>query len=74
MGDPLLYVAAGLFVGVMVGLTGVGGGALMTPILVLLFGQSPVIAVGTDLMFSATTKLAATALRACSMEREFLCY
>jgi hypothetical protein len=45
----------------MVGLTGVGGGALMTPILVLLFGQSPVMAVGTDLMFSATTKLAATA-------------
>jgi uncharacterized protein len=61
MGDPLLYVAAGLFVGIMIGLTGVGGGALMTPILVLLFGQSPVVAVGTDLMFSATTKLAATA-------------
>src|SRR5580693_10365849 len=61
MGDPLLYVAAGLFVGVMVGLTGVGGGSLMTPILVLLFGQSPVVAVGTDLMFSATTKLIATA-------------
>src|SRR3984957_8834166 len=61
MGNPLLYVAAGLFVGIMVGLTGVGGGSLMTPILVLLFGQSPVMAVGTDLMFSATTKLAATA-------------
>src|ERR1700692_3686013 len=61
MFNPLLYVAAGLFVGVMVGLTGVGGGSLMTPILVLLFGQSPVVAVGTDLMFSATTKLAATA-------------
>lgn len=61
MTDPVLYAAAGLFVGTMVGLTGVGGGALMTPILVLLFGQSPVMAVGTDLMFSATTKLAATA-------------
>jgi uncharacterized membrane protein YfcA len=61
MSDPILYVAAGLFVGAMVGLTGVGGGSLMTPILVLLFGQSPVVAVGTDLMFSATTKLAATA-------------
>jgi uncharacterized protein len=61
MFNPLLYVAAGLFVGIMVGLTGVGGGSLMTPILVLLFGQSPVIAVGTDLMFSAVTKLAATA-------------
>src|ERR1700728_2407739 len=61
MFNPLLYVAAGLFVGIMIGLTGVGGGALMTPILVLIFGQSPVVAVGTDLMFSATTKLAATA-------------
>jgi hypothetical protein len=61
MSEPLLYVAAGLFVGTMVGLTGVGGGSLMTPILVLIFGQSPVVAVGTDLMFSATTKLAATA-------------
>jgi uncharacterized membrane protein YfcA len=59
--ESLLYIAAGLFVGAMVGLTGVGGGSLMTPILVLLFGQSPVVAVGTDLVFSATTKLVATA-------------
>ena len=61
MSESLLYIAAGLFVGAMVGLTGVGGGSLMTPILVLLFGQSPVVAVGTDLVFSATTKLVATA-------------
>ena len=61
MTDPFLYVVAGLFVGAMVGLTGVGGGSLMTPILVLIFGQSPVVAVGTDLVFSATTKLVATA-------------
>jgi len=61
MTDPLLYVVAGLFVGAMVGLTGVGGGSLMTPILVLIFGQSPAVAVGTDLVFSATTKLVATA-------------
>jgi uncharacterized protein len=59
--ESILYIAAGLFVGGMVGLTGVGGGSLMTPILVLLFGQSPVVAVGTDLVFSATTKLVATA-------------
>lgn len=59
--DPLAYVVAGLFVGAMVGLTGVGGGSLMTPILVLIFGQSPAVAVGTDLVFSATTKLVATA-------------
>lgn len=61
MPDSLLYVVAGLFVGSVVGLTGVGGGSLMTPILVLIFGQSPAVAVGTDLMFSAATKLAATA-------------
>jgi uncharacterized membrane protein YfcA len=59
--DSLLYVVAGLFVGSVVGLTGVGGGSLMTPILVLIFGQSPAVAVGTDLVFSAATKLAATA-------------
>jgi uncharacterized membrane protein YfcA len=61
MSDPILYVIAGLFVGLVVGLTGVGGGSLMTPILVLIFGQSPAVAVGTDLVFSASTKLAATA-------------
>lgn len=61
MSVPYLYAAAGLLVGAMVGLTGVGGGSLMTPILMLLFGQSPAVAVGTDLVFSATTKLAATA-------------
>jgi uncharacterized protein len=57
----LLYMLCGLLVGALVGLTGVGGGSLMTPLLVLLFGQPPAVAVGTDLMFSATTKLAATA-------------
>lgn len=61
MADPLLYIAAGLLVGLLVGLTGVGGGSLMTPILVLFFGQSPAVAVGTDLVFSAATKVAATA-------------
>jgi len=58
---PLLYVAVGALVGLMVGFTGVGGGSLMTPILVLGFGQPPTIAVGTDLVFSAVTKVAATA-------------
>jgi uncharacterized membrane protein YfcA len=61
MTDSLLFVVAGLFVGAVVGLTGVGGGSLMTPILVLIFGQSPAVAVGTDLLFSASTKLVATA-------------
>jgi uncharacterized protein len=61
MTNPLLYALCGLLVGVLVGLTGVGGGSVMTPLLVLIFGQSPAAAVGTDLVFSATTKLAATA-------------
>src|SRR5580693_6650845 len=56
-----LYAGAGLLVGTLVGLTGVGGGSMMTPILMLLFGQSPAVAVGTDLLFAATTKLVATA-------------
>lgn len=47
---------AGLFVGLLVGMTGVGGGALMTPLLVLLFGVAPATAVGTDLWFAALTK------------------
>jgi uncharacterized protein len=59
--NPFLYAICGLIVGALVGLTGVGGGSLMTPILVLLFGQPPAVAVGTDLMFSASTKLVATA-------------
>jgi uncharacterized protein len=53
---------AGLFVGAIVGLTGVGGGALMTPILVLLFGVAPQTAVGTDLLYVSLTKLFGTAV------------
>lgn len=51
-----LHVFAGLFVGLMVGMTGVGGGSLMAPILILLFGVAPATAVGTDLWFAALTK------------------
>lgn len=51
-----LHVIAGLFVGVMVGMTGVGGGSLMAPILILLFGVAPTTAVGTDLWFASITK------------------
>lgn len=58
---PLLYVLCGAIVGALVGLTGVGGGSLMTPLLVLFFGLPPSTAVGTDLLFSASTKLVATA-------------
>ncbi len=58
----LLHGFAGLFVGFMVGLTGVGGGSLMTPILVLLFGVAPATAVGTDLLFAAVTKTVGSAV------------
>ncbi len=51
-----LYPLSGLFVGLIVGLTGVGGGSLMTPLLVLLFGIQPAVAVGTDLLYAAITK------------------
>ncbi len=50
----------GLLVGLFVGLTGVGGGSLMTPLLVLLFGIHPSTAVGTDLLFAAITKSVGT--------------
>ena len=54
----VLHAIAGLLVGFLVGLTGVGGGSLMTPLLVLMFGVSPATAVGTDLLFASTTKIA----------------
>lgn len=50
------FVFAGAAVGFIIGLTGVGGGSLMTPLLVLVFGFPPAIAVGTDLMYAALTK------------------
>src|ERR1700719_575374 len=53
--DPL-YVASGFGVGLLVGMTGVGGGSLMTPLLILLFGIHPATAVGTDLLYAAATK------------------
>ena len=53
--DPL-YVLSGILVGGLVGITGVGGGSLMTPILVLLFGMHPATAVGTDLLYASITK------------------
>jgi uncharacterized membrane protein YfcA len=56
----LTYVISGFAVGALVGLTGVGGGSLMTPLLTLLFGVSPTVAVGTDLAFASTTKAAGT--------------
>lgn len=56
----LMYSVSGLAVGFLVGLTGVGGGSLMTPLLVLLFGVHPATAVGTDLLYAAATKATGT--------------
>jgi uncharacterized membrane protein YfcA len=53
--DPLIIVF-GLAVGVLVGLTGIGGGSLMTPVLILVVGVKPVVAIGTDLAYGAVTK------------------
>ncbi len=55
-----LYTLSGFAVGAIVGLTGVGGGSLMTPLLVLLFGLHPATAVGTDLLYAALTKAGGT--------------
>jgi len=59
--DPA-YAVSGFGVGMLVGLTGVGGGSLMTPLLVLLFGLEPRAAVGTDLLYASLTKAAGSAV------------
>jgi uncharacterized membrane protein YfcA len=56
----LTYIVSGFAVGLLVGMTGVGGGSLMTPLLTLLFGVPPSVAVGTDLAFASITKSAGT--------------
>src|SRR5450830_324355 len=56
----LAFIFAGFFVGAIVGLTGVGGGSLMTPILIFFFDTKPYLAVGTDLLFAAFTKMGGT--------------
>src|SRR5882724_2470604 len=58
--DPL-YVVSGFGVGLLVGMTGVGGGSLMTPLLILLFGIHLATAVGTDLLYAAATKTGGSA-------------
>lgn len=55
-----LFILSGFLVGLLVGLTGVGGGSLMTPLLVLIFGVRATTAVGTDLLFAAVTKSGGT--------------
>src|SRR5258708_13234626 len=57
-----LFSVSGLAIGLLVGFTGVGGGSLMTPLLVLVFGIHPTTAVGTDLLYAAATKSVGTAV------------
>lgn len=54
--DPLIVIVFGFGVGILVGMTGIGGGALMTPLLILFVNTPPVTAVGTDLAYGAVTK------------------
>jgi hypothetical protein len=58
--NEIAFILAGFVVGTVVGLTGVGGGSLMTPILIFFFGVKPYLAVGTDLLFAAFTKMGGT--------------
>src|SRR5579883_2363161 len=50
-------VLAGLVIGTFIGVSGVGGGSIMTPVLMLLLGVNPLVAVGTDLLYSVPTKI-----------------
>ena len=54
--DSSQFIISGALVGLLVGMTGVGGGSLMTPLLTIIFGVAPSTAVGTDLAFAAITK------------------
>ncbi len=54
--NPAIIAAFGLGVGILVGMTGIGGGSLMTPLLILVVGTPPVTAIGTDLAYGAVTK------------------
>ena len=62
LGFQPAYAVSGLLVGILVGLTGVGGGSLMTPLLMLFFGFHPSTAVGTDLLFASVTKTVGTGI------------
>ncbi|MGH2924663.1 MAG: TSUP family transporter, partial [Solirubrobacterales bacterium] len=55
--DPIIVVF-GFGIGLLIGMTGMGGGSLMTPLLILVFGIQPVTAVGTDIFYGAVTKTA----------------
>src|SRR5215510_1649111 len=62
----LLYSLSGLMVGLLIGMTGIGGGSLMTPVLILIFGIHPETAVGTDLLYASATKTVGTGVHSIS--------
>ena len=64
MFGPLEFILAGVLVGFCVGITGVGGGSLMTPILISLFRIEPHIAIGTDLLYAAISKFCGSLVHA----------
>jgi hypothetical protein len=66
-----LYALSGFAVGMLVGMTGVGGGSLMTPLLILLFGIHPATAVGSDLLYAAATKAGGTVVHGLSRTVEW---
>jgi len=63
-GHSLLYAVSGFVIGALTGVTGTGGGALMTPMLILAFGVHPITAVGTDLLYASITKASGTVVHA----------
>ena len=67
--ENILPVFVGLAVGFLIGLTGMGGGALMTPFLLIVMKLDPVLAVGTDLTFAAITKVVGSLARAGGFDR-----
>jgi uncharacterized protein len=66
-----LYTLSGFAVGMLVGMTGVGGGSLMTPLLILMFGIHPATAVGSDLLYAAATKAGGTLVHGLSRTIEW---
>src|SRR5678815_4050481 len=67
----LAHAISGFLVGLLVGLTGVGGGSLMAPVLILIFGVSPTTAVGTDLWFACATKSVGGAIHSAKNNADF---
>ena len=73
MFGPIEFILAGVLVGFCVGITGVGGGSLMTPILISLFKIEPHIAIGTDLLYASISKFCGSVVHAKKLKQHYLC-